>query len=101
MQEAYGWEAVETPPPLPPQQMPVPAAAVQQQWSLQSLADGAALLANQALQQRQSARTLQLSAIGPSVRQDTDSESGIYMINVAAVQNKGFDGWVLFDTGVP
>ena len=64
VQEAHGWEALETPPPPIPRQMPVPAAAVQQQWSLQSLADGAALLANQALQQRQSARTLQLSAIG-------------------------------------
>ena len=42
---------------------------------------------------------MQLSAVGPAVWPDTDSESGIYMITAASVQNKGFDGWVLFDTG--
>ena len=95
----YGGEAVATSPPPPPQQTPVPAAAIQQQWSLQALADGAALLANHALQQKQSARTVHLAAVVPTAWPDTDSDSGIFMINAASVQNKGFDGWVLYDTG--
>ena len=67
-------------------------AAIQQQWSLQALADGAALLAHQALHQKQSARTLHLSAVVPTVWPDTDSDPGIFMINAASVQNKDFDG---------
>ena len=122
VQEEHSGEAVET--PTPPQQQPIAAAAVQQQLSLQSLAneaarlanqarqqavqqqrslqslaDGAALLADQEQQQKQDAQTLQLSGITPVRWPGTDSESGNTMSNAALVQDKGFDGWVLYDTG--
>ena len=111
VQEAHGGEAVET--PTQPQQQPALAAAVQQQWSLQSLAkesarlanqlqsmaDENALLADQARQQRQEAQTLQLSAIIPALWPGADGDSGIIKTNAAIAQDKGFDGWVLYDTG--